>query len=451
MSIDLLGQAKQVFNNDVVHDLARTLGEAPDRVERAIAIGGPSILAGLLHALTGTRDGSSLLDALRREPQETARLDGLSASPRLLHEMLKGGSLEALTKHGHSMLRSILGDKLDRVSNLVADDATVKPASASTILSLLAPAFAGLLRKALGGREMSLEGLRDLLADQREAILQKAPSGLAEAMGVNSFADFETPHRGAAPRPTERVAVERSALSSRPAVPVDRITTGSVRSETEPSMARWAVPAALAALALLAGFYLLPRAGERKPEVVPAPAPAGPDVVHEVKPVSPPSPAAIESGRAVVETMAKGVSLSLPNNVTIEVPENSYIEAMVKTLRDGKPVESQTFVASDLVFAPDGKLTADGEHSVEHIAKIAAAYPKVKLKVSGRESLKDAPKVVTHETALHHAEVVRDALVRAGVPADRIIVDTVAANLPAQHPAAVVKDDVPISISLIAE
>ncbi|WP_165070737.1 DUF937 domain-containing protein [Paludisphaera rhizosphaerae] len=453
MSIDLLNQVKRIFNSDVVHDIARTLEEAPDRVERAISIGGSSILAGLLHMLTGARDSSALLDSLRREPQELARLDNLSASPGLLHEMLKSGSLESLAKHGYSMLRSILGDKLDRVSNLVADDAGVKPSSASTILSLLAPAFAGMIRKASSGRDLSLDSLRSLLADHRETILRQAPSGLAAAMGLNSFADLDSPQRTPGATYAERASVERTTTpSSRPAVVRDSVSTRVVRPEPEPSMARWAVPAALAALALLAGFYLLPRAGERPVEVVPQPAPAAPSVVHEVKPEQPAASAAvIESGRAVVETMAKGVSLTLPNNVTIEVPENSYIEAMYKALRDGKPVVAQTFVASDLIFDGDGKLTTDGVHSIEDIAKIAAAYPQVKLKVSGRESLKDAPKLVTREAALHHAEVVRDSLVHAGVPADRIIIDTVAANLPAEHPAAVVKDDVPISISLIVE
>lgn len=451
MSIDLLNQVKRIFNSDVVHDLSRTLEEAPDRIERAISIGGPSILAGLLHMLTGARNSSALMDALRREPQEMARLDNLSASPGLLHEMLKGGSLESLAKHGSSMLRSILGDKLDRVSSLVADDAGVKSSSASTILSLLTPAFAGMIRKASGGREVSLESLRDLLADQKETILRQAPSGLAAAMGLNSLADFDPPQRTAAATHAEPASTERTTTpSSRPAVAAAPGSTRVVRPEPEPSMARWAWPAALAAVALLAGFYLLPRAGER-PVEVPRPAPAAPSVVHEVNPEPPISPAVIESGKAVVETMAKGVSLTLPNNVTIDVPENSYIEAMYKALRDGKPAVAQTFVASDLTFDGEGKLTANGADSVGDIAKMAAAYPQVKLKVSGRESLKDAPKLVTREAALHNAEVVRDALVQAGVPAERIIVDTVAANLPAEHPAAVVKDDVPISIALIVE
>ena len=156
-------------------------------------------------------------------PEEMARLDGLATSPGMLGDMLKGGSLETLAKHGHSMLRSILGDKLDRVSNLVADDAGVKSASASTILSLLAPAFAGMIRKASGDRGITLEGLRPLLANQREAILRRAPNGLAEAMGLNSFADLDSPQRmherGHAPTPGEKVVVERTTIpSSRPAV-----------------------------------------------------------------------------------------------------------------------------------------------------------------------------------------------------------------------------------------
>ena len=439
MSVDLLGQVKQIFNDEIVRELASSLEEQPDHVERTLAMGGPSILASLLHATTRPHDGPALVEALRREPPEMARLDSLATSPNMLRNLLEGESLETLVGHGRSMLHSLLGDKLGRLVNLIADDSGVKAASASTIISLLAPVFTGLIRRAPGGREVSLEGLHRLLADQREGVLRHAPAGLAGVLGLPDLAELD-----AAPRTVEPSTIP----SSRPAVALGRDIDRSFPTEPAPSAGRWAVPAALAALALLAGFYLIPRAGERNAPVLP-PEPLGP-VAHDARP-EPSSPAVTESGAPVVETTARGVALVLPGDVTIEVPENSYIAAMVKTLRDGKPVESQTFVASDLTFDQDGKLTAEGTRSIDSIAKIAAAYPKMKLKVNGRESLKDASPAVTREDAMKHAETVRDALVHAGVPADRITTEAVAANLPAEHPAAVAGDDVPISLSLIAE
>ena len=230
-------------------------------------------------------------------------------------------------------------------------------------------------------------------------------------------------------------------------------TPGVVPPAAAPSAsaARWALPAALGFLVLVGAYYLLPRDASRfdlPDDKAEAPAGNRPAIVADRD--VPPAPATVE-GRPVEETTSKAVSLALPGDVVIEAPEGSYIESMVQALRDGKVAESRTFVAGDLTFDADDRPTAEAARPIGLIAKVAAAYPDVKLKVNGRESLKDAKAVVSREQALRRAEAVREALVRAGVPADRVGVEVVAPNLPAEHPAAVAEDDVPISLSIVAE
>lgn len=440
MAIDLLGQAKRIFDGDAVRELGVALDEQPDRVERALALGGPAILAGLASALAAPREGGRVADALRDDSRGAPGLGPVG-------ELIRGGSLDAIVRRGQDLLRTILGDRLGRVMDLIADDSGARPASVATLMGVLAPALAGLIREGVGPRGLGLDALRDLLTSQREAIARQAPGGLAEALGPNSLADL-----GTAPVAT---AGERPVVTMRPAASTGRVAPRvvmpTVDDPSSASVARWAVPVALGFLVLTGAYYLLPRDASRfdlpdgKAALL---AKSRPAIVADRD--APPASATAE-GRPVVETTSKAVSLALPGDVVIEAPEGSYIESMVRALRDGKIAESRTFVAGDLAFDADDRPTAEAGRPIGLIAKVAAAYPNVKLKVNGRESLKDAKAAVSREQALRRAEAVREALVRAGVPAERVGVEVVAPNLPAEHPAAVAEDDVPISISIVAD
>jgi len=449
MAIDLLGQAKRIFDGDAVRGLGVALDEQPDRVEQALALGGPAILAGLANALADPREGGRVADAIRDEPRDEPGLGPVG-------DLIRGGSLDAIVGRGQALLRTILGDRLGRVMDLIADDSGARPASVATLMGVLAPVLAGLIREAVASRGLGLDALRDLLAGQRDAIARQAPGGLAEVLGLNGLADLGAARPAPAATAGERPAPAATA-GERPAPaatagerPAPAATAGE-RPAPAATAARWALPAALGFLVLVGAYYLLPRDASRfdlPDDKAEAPAGNRPAIVADRD--VPPAPATVE-GRPVEETTSKAVSLALPGDVVIEAPEGSYIESMVQALRDGKVAESRTFVAGDLTFDADDRPTAEAARPIGLIAKVAAAYPDVKLKVNGRESLKDAKAVVSREQALRRAEAVREALVRAGVPADRVGVEVVAPNLPAEHPAAVAEDDVPISLSIVAE
>lgn len=454
MAIDLLGQVKQVFDGDAVRALGTKLDEQPDRIEQALTMGAPAILAGLAHALADPHEGGRIADALRDERREA---DGLDESLGL-GDLIRGGPLDAIVGHGQNLLRTVLGDRLGRVMDLIADDSGTRPASVATLLGLLAPAMAALLRRALGGN-LGLDALRGIVGGQLEAIGRQAPAGLAEALGLHNLSELGTPPTASAfERPT--VAAVRPAASTGRSAP--RVMANEPPDDSDPSasLTRWAVPAALGFLVLVGAYYLLPRDAGRfdlpddKAEVPitnrPAIDPGRVAATDDATPVPAPTPETVDD-RLIVETTSKAVSIALPGDLTIEVPEGSYMESMVQALHDGKVAESRTFVAGDLTFDADGKLAAESSLPIGRLARIAEAYPSLKFKVNGRESLKDVKHVVSHDQAQRHAEAVREALTGAGVSADRVAIEVVGPNLPAEHPAAVAEADVPINISIVPE
>lgn len=440
MTADLLGRLNQAFDAHAVQKLSVALDEQPDRVEQAIALSGPAILAGLLHAVTSSRDATRVMDELKNAPERAAGLEDTAT----------GVSAEDLARGGESFLHAIFGDRLGRVVDLIADDSGARSTSAAAILAALAPTAAGLIRDALGAQGLNLDSLRRLMGEQAKTITHETPGGLAEAIGLKSLAQPTKPesamHGTTAGRIASR-APQPHPQSHHQHQHEHEHVHGSLLS-------RWGIPVALGVLVLLAAYSLLPPNFERNAPADRAKAPEGNRPATDLargeseKPI--PSPALTTEGRPVVATAARGVSLALPGDVTIEVPAGSYLEAMVKVLRDVKSTTSQTFVAGELAFDGEGRLTSESDGAIERLAKVALAYPNVKLKVNGRETLEgDADNA--RKVAASRAEAVREALVKAGVPADRLTTGTVAANLPAEHPAAVAEADVPISITIQVE
>ncbi|AMV40321.1 DUF937 domain-containing protein [Planctomyces sp. SH-PL62] len=434
MTADLLGRLNQAFDAHAVQKLSVALDEQPDRVKQAIALGGPAILAGLLHSATGSRDAAHLMDELKNAPERTAGLGDAAI----------GVSAEDLARGGASFLHAIFGDRLGRVVDLIADDSGARSTSAAAILGTLAPAAAGVIRDALGaGGGLNLDGFRRLMRVEADAITHAIPGGLAEAIGLKSLAHPTQPESAVHGTTAGRIA----SRAPQPHHHDDEHEHGSLLS-------RWGIPVALGVLVLLAAYSLLPPNFERNVPADRAKAPEGnrpaTDLARGEPEESIPTPAVTNEGRPVVATAARGVSLALPGDVTIEVPPGSYLEAMVKVLRDGKSTTSQTFVAGELAFDGEGRLTSEADDAIERLAKVALAYPNAKLTINGRETL-EGDVDNARKVAASRAEAVREALVKAGVPADRLTAGTVAANLPAEHPAAVAEADVPISISIEVE
>ncbi|WP_165246348.1 DUF937 domain-containing protein [Paludisphaera soli] len=423
MAVEFLSKVQSLFDASVVLDLGVALDEQPDRVEQTLALGAPTILAGLVRAAHSPDEAGRLIDALGRDP-------GATPGPE---PALSDVSPEALARSGRPLLRSIFGDRLGGVIDLLADDTGARSTSVAALLAALAPALAGLIRESLDGRGADPDALRRLLADQVGSVARRAPGGLADVLEVRSLTDL-----AATPRDPSAIA---------PGLRIERV---------EPPRPRWVAPVALGVLALVVGFLMLPRKIDPDAAQDPLRAPAtnepATDLARESADAPPPADDVVTAeGRQVVETAARRVSLALPRDVKLEVAAGSYLEGMVQALRQGKPTVSRGFVAGELTFDGDGALTTGAVASIGQLARVAEAYPDVKLRVDGRETLRDADPDEAREAALRRAEAVREALVRAGVATDRVAAGTVPANLPAGHPAAVSAADVPISISLIAE
>ena len=150
MAVDLLGKMKDFWSSEAIQQLSVMLDEQPDRVGQALSLGAPTILAGLLNSVSGTTDAHHLVDQIKHEPEEMAKFGGLSGLLNHLAGLGDVAGLDPLVQYGRSVLRSIFGDKLDDVLNLITTDSGAKPSTAGALMGLLAPALMSMIRKETG-------------------------------------------------------------------------------------------------------------------------------------------------------------------------------------------------------------------------------------------------------------------------------------------------------------
>jgi len=440
MAVDLLGRMQDFWTSEAIQQMSVMLDEQPDRVGQALSLGASTVLAGLLRSVSGTSDARSLIDRIEHEPGEMAKFGGLSG---LLHHLASLGDvagLDPLVQHGRSVLRSIFGDKLDAVINLIATDTGAKPSTAGALMSLLVPTLMGMIRKEIGAAGLTGESLRNFLTSQRDSIFAHVPGNLAQTLGVRNLADFVASPEPTSPSTTGQTpapapsGAAKAAAGRAPLDPVKPVVYDSKPVAEQPSSTWWAIPLAIGVLAVVAGYFLLPQANPPEAEVGatappemnrPAVAPdgdqGGTPKIDGIARADVETPAVTADGRPVVATGGRRISMPLPGDASVEVPEGSYLEAAVKMLRDETAKAARTFNADGMAFNQDSSLTTESAQSAEQLAMIAKAYPKAKIKIEGRK----APGGPDDEdqrraTAQKRADTVREALIQAGVSADRV-------------------------------
>jgi outer membrane protein OmpA-like peptidoglycan-associated protein len=421
MAASLIDLAKDYLNADVVRRLSGEFGEHQERVQKAIDAGIPSILAGFLNmAASGA---NRLFDMLKQEPSELAHLGNLDGVLGNLGSLLSGGSAEDLIKYGQSLLNSLFGGKLNTIVELITKSSGIRSTSASSLLGMLAPLLMGVLRKETASRGSSPASLTNLLMEQKDAIAKLAPAGLSSALGLKSLADL-----GSAVDSIRLAGVGASREAGR---------TAAAAASQSSDWLRWAAPLALLAVALAGLYYWYGGRGE--PTAQPNLAqPAGPALdtagnVNEraTRRIGEAGKALTEDGKTLIETASRRVSLVLPGNIKLDVPENSYLQAMVKFCTDDTSSrEPKKFVADNLNFAgTTAKLSPDSSTAINSLATIFKAFNTATLKIEGHTDNVGDPNQ-NKKISLDRATAVKDALVKAGAPADRITVEGVGPDRP---------------------
>jgi outer membrane protein OmpA-like peptidoglycan-associated protein len=124
--------------------------------------------------------------------------------------------------------------------------------------------------------------------------------------------------------------------------------------------------------------------------------------------------------------------LRLPDGVTLQLPDSSFLNAIYKYLSDTTATKSRQFVFEGLEF-DDARVRAlpETDTAVTNLTKLIRAFPSVTLRIEGHTD-PSGDSAADQKRSLARADAVKDLLVKAGVPSDRLTT----AGLGSEHPVA---------------
>lgn len=389
MSFNLIDSVKGLFGNDLIGRAASLFGENESNVQKAVGGIVPSVLAGVLNK-AGSGDVQGILN-MARDAAGSGILGNLGG-------LLGGGSL--LGK-GADFLKGLFGDKTGNVAGAISNFAGIKESSASSLLSLAAPAALGVLGKHAADSNLSAGGLLSFLNSQKDSILNALPSGLnlAGALGLGSLSSIGSKLSGALSSVTGGIRDTASNVSHAAGAAAEKASGGM----------RWLLPLLLAILVIALVWYFIKGCGPAKQEVS-----AATDTAAQ---------AATDTAKAAVVAPAReSLKVKLPDGVELDAYKGGIEDQLVTFLNNpaSKPGKDVWFDFDDLNFKTgSSEITEESQKQVKNIAAILKAYPKVKIKIGGYTD-KTGDSLTNLKLSTSRAEAVVAALKTAGSNASQV-------------------------------
>ncbi len=348
MEINLFNLLERELSGDVVTKIASFLGEGSASTRAAVDNAVPAVMCAL-HEKTSTAGGlAELLGMLRR-----GGFDGTAlATPA---SMAGSGGLAELAKVGGPLVASLFGTRLTRVVDWLANASGIGKSAASSLLGIVVPFVLNLLGGQAGkAGALDAGSIGNLIKGQASHLRSKAPSGLAQALGVGQCGETVSARAYSTPAPTPFSGTDSGGDNAKLLLPVLGVlllnllyfgwrvyNTDQVQKTASPVAATVPAPAQVPA----------------PPAPVAASAPA-PVLVRQV----------ICAGRE------------------IEVGENGVESKLIAFLDDTASIAGgdQWFSFDRIEFETDSAvLKRSSVAQLKNIAEIMQCYPTVELKIGG--------------------------------------------------------------------
>jgi hypothetical protein len=167
MAINLIDTVRNFITPELVDRASSHLGESREGIDKAVAAGVPALFAGYVH-----RAEHGDAPALLTEAKEAATHDLAQTSGTLF----TGGVSDQPTGAGWGT--SLVGGNFSALTGAIASHAGIKPGSATSLMTLLAPLTMGTLGQYALDNNWDAPGLASFLSGQKSSIMSAVPQGL---------------------------------------------------------------------------------------------------------------------------------------------------------------------------------------------------------------------------------------------------------------------------------
>jgi OmpA-OmpF porin, OOP family len=406
--------ARQSMTNEVVNRLSEIVGETPGSVWKALEAMIPTVLASMTSQASTPVGASRVFDLV-----EGAVHGGVD---RHLGE----GNLEAMGQQSAGLLSTLFGDKLAGLLNWLARFAGIKESSAASLLNVASSLVMNTVGRTIQQKRLDASQLAGVLSSQTRSLSRQLPSGIGDLPGMRALVDLGDR--------AEEVTRATTAAGRRVGATAERAFRETVR-EGSPLLSAL-VPLALLLLAIpLLGWFIRGAAKNVQPDTARTVRP------ESVEPLVTEAPAVrlSEANRPEAPASPKltpttfNVSdLRLPDGVTLQLPDSSFLTAIYRYLSDTNSTSGRAFVFDGLDF-DDTKIRVrpEVETAVTNLTKLIRAFPSVTLRIEGHTDPSGDP-VADQKRSLARADALKDMLVKAGVPGSRLTT----AGIGSEHPVS---------------
>jgi len=395
-TVNILQSLQSLIAGPMAEQAASFLGESQSNVKSGVETLLPNLLGAIVHR-SSTPDGASAL---------LSALDSPAMKPGLLSTNLSGlfaggPATRDLMQNGSSLLSSLFGPKIGDMSNAIAGLSGLRGQSAMSLLSMAAPFVLGMVKQAAFANQMyHPAGVGALLESQKSYLTGRLSDRIFSALGLGGVAAA----LGGVGAGVANAAGNAASSIGRAAVPA-----GTAAKSAGGGVARW-LPWILAAMAAL---FALSYCAKKTPSSGQLPN-AATSASSSVAGTS--TSAAAGSAPVSVQSMASAVTATAQDAakaVSEVIPLGSGI---VADMFDGHPMLK--------VYFESGKtgVSADFSDKAKDVLAYLKSDAQAKLSVSGFSD-PTGDKALNEQLSKQRANAVKDALVAAGVSAERISLD----------------------------
>jgi outer membrane protein OmpA-like peptidoglycan-associated protein len=133
-----------------------------------------------------------------------------------------------------------------------------------------------------------------------------------------------------------------------------------------------------------------------------------------------PSRPEIAASQPVVPTTLNLSEVRLPDGATLKLPQSSFLSEIYKYLSDATTTQGRAFVFDGLEFADATiRVNPEIETAVTNLASLLRAFPSVAMRIEGHTDPSGDP-AADRNQSLALADALKDLLVKAGVPSNRL-------------------------------
>jgi OOP family OmpA-OmpF porin len=426
--MNLFEELKALLVGEVANKAANILGEKEEKVKIALEGLVPTFVGGLMKRASNEAGATTLLNVVKKTNNDGNIVEQLD-------DLLKNKeSFAGFVEKGNSVVSMLLPDKKSSIATMISQFAGVRNSSATSLLSVVAPLVVGKLGYLVNSQGLDKTGLANVILEQRGILLDETPESLQpkmiDVLGLATFMSEEIKPvqfaTGTIKSNTTQTITPKKTVENRPVTYSDKDYDAEEGSGL--SMPKWLLPTLLIAAVLGGVGYFAATYDWSKLKgdsaIVSDTSQTEQVTNAQIDTTNLPKDtlvAKVDSAVAAVAIPAsKTMGISLPNGQKLDLEDGTFTYKFAKYLTDSSTKVNQIFTFDNLNFESNTPtLVAGSDKTVQDLAKIMSAYPRVQLKLTGYTD-NSGDSLQNRKLSLKRAFAVKNLLVANGIQDLRI-------------------------------